>query len=159
MHILSILSWLTPLALAGALPRSSSLTSPTCKAFPGTPSWPSIDTWTRLNETLHGQLLRPDLPGGVCHPEQPNFDEEKCKDVGAGGEVGKGLWSSHDWHTADPLSSQWDNWSNWTCLPRPEAPCSRDGYPAYVVNASTAEHVAAAVNFGVFFYSLLVFPE
>lgn len=147
MHPHTIISLLPSLALAGALPRTSSSSS--CKAFPGSPSWPSADLWTQLNDTVSGRLLHPALPGGVCHKGQPNYDAEQCEAVGADGEVGKGLWSSYDWHAADPLSVEWDNWANWTCLPRTDVPCSRAGYPAYVVNASSAEHVAAAVNFGM----------
>lgn len=147
MHSASIVPFLSSLALAGGLSPSQP-----CKAFPNTPSWPSTDLWNQLNGTVDGRLLQPALPGGVCHPEQPNFDEEGCQEVGANGEAGKGLWSSYDWHAADPLSVQWDSWSNWTCLPRVDAPCSGSAYPAYVVNASTAEHVASAVNFGMFLF-------
>jgi hypothetical protein len=42
----------------------------------------------------------------------------------------------------------WDNWANFTCFPDPELPCGVGGYPAYVVNATTAEHVKAGVDFG-----------
>ncbi|KAM0323137.1 hypothetical protein ACHAQA_008987 [Verticillium albo-atrum] len=41
----------------------------------------------------------------------------------------------------------WDNFSNDTCLPNPAYPCSPDGYPPYVVNATTAEHVKLGVDF------------
>jgi hypothetical protein len=42
----------------------------------------------------------------------------------------------------------WDNFANWTCLPDPNAPCTGKGYPAYVINATTTEHVKAGVDFG-----------
>src|SRR5688500_15292305 len=106
MHILSILTVSSSLAIAGVLP-SPSLSPPSCKAFPGTPTWPTIESWSALNNTLGGRLLRPALPGGVCHPEQPNFDEALCDEIGGEG----GLWTTYDWHTTDPLSVQWDNWS------------------------------------------------
>jgi hypothetical protein len=46
------------------------------------------------------------------------------------------------------VSVMGDVWANWTCLPDPDLPCSASGYPSYVVNASTAEHVKAGIDFG-----------
>lgn len=112
-----------------------------CKAYPDTPSWPSKHAWNKLNAAVDGRLFKPVPPGGVCHEEQPNYDEEECPAV-------QQLWTTYDWHTHDPVSIQWDNWANFTCLPDPEKPCSGDGYPAYVVNATSAEHVKATVDFG-----------
>ena len=58
-------------------------------------------------------------------------------------------WSSYAWHAEDPVSVMWNNWANFTCLPDPEMPCGGvGGYPAYVVNATRAEHVKAGVDFG-----------
>lgn len=128
--------------------------TPICKAFPGGSSWPSADQWAQLNRTLEGHLLRPRLPGGVCHLGEPNFDEVLCEKVGAGGEFMQGLWGSYEWHAEDPLSMPWNNWANWTCLPDQQAPCSRDGYPAYVVNASSAKQVAIGLQFGRLLSSL-----
>ena len=48
----------------------------------------------------------------------------------------------------DPVSTLWNNWNNDTCLPDPKLPCSDDGYPSLVVNATTARHVQLAVDFG-----------
>ncbi|UKZ74474.1 hypothetical protein TrVFT333_002142 [Trichoderma virens FT-333] len=41
----------------------------------------------------------------------------------------------------------WDKFDNYTCLPEENTPCSPAGYPAYVVNASTAEHVKIGIDF------------
>ncbi|KAK7408473.1 hypothetical protein QQX98_009340 [Neonectria punicea] len=42
----------------------------------------------------------------------------------------------------------WDQFTNDTCLPKEEFPCSARGYPAYVVNATTPEHVKLGIDFG-----------
>lgn len=113
----------------------------TCKAYPGTPSWPSRQTWSQLNETLQGRLIKPLPPAGVCHKEQPNYDEEQCATLAQD-------WATYQWHADDPVSTMWENWSNSTCLPDPEKPCSGDGYPAYVVNATSPADVKAGIDFG-----------
>ncbi|KAI9150364.1 VAO-type flavoprotein oxidase [Paramyrothecium foliicola] len=111
-----------------------------CKAVPGSSAWPSTDKWRKLNETVEGRLFRPTPPAAVCHSERPEFNEEACAAVTK-------AWEGHDFHTYDPVSTLWNNWNNDTCLPDPKFPCSGDGYPALVVNATTAEHVKAAVDF------------
>lgn len=121
--------------------------APSCKAYPGSLDWPSTSAWDKLNDDLGGKLLKPSLPGAVCHPEQPNYDPGECNAVQAG-------WVTFDFHLEDPISTMWDNWNNETCLPNPDYPCTPDGYPAYVVNASTAEHVKISVDFGAFLPSM-----
>ena len=126
--------------LAVASPEHAS--SRQCKAFPGSSSWPSPKKWMALNETLGGQLIKPVPPGGVCHRDAPNYDKAECPSVQKG-------WETYDFHAADPVSSMWDNWSNYTCLPDlPNATCTGNGYPSYVINATTPKHVQQGVNFG-----------
>lgn len=114
-----------------------------CKTYPGSPDWPAADAWSKLNDDLGGRLLQPPPPGAVCHPGQPTYDPRKCDAVRAG-------WVTYDFHLESPISVMWNNWSNDTCLPDAAYPCSPDGYPAYVVNASTAEHVKLGVDFGTY---------
>ena len=40
--------------------------------------------------------------------------------------------------------------NNDTCLPEPSYPCSGAGYPAFVINATSSEHVKMGVDFGMF---------
>jgi FAD/FMN-containing dehydrogenase len=40
-----------------------------------------------------------------------------------------------------------NNWNNDTCLPIATYPCSGQGYPIYVVNATCAEDVKKGVDF------------
>ncbi|KAI0397651.1 FAD-binding domain-containing protein [Xylariaceae sp. FL0594] len=112
-----------------------------CKAFPGTPTWPSQDTWANFNHSLGGRLIRPVAPpGAVCHPGQPTYNPEICASVTE-------AWSTTVFHQENPVSNMWQQFNNDTCLIDPNTPCSPDGYPAYVVNATTAQHVKQGLDF------------
>lgn len=122
-----------------------------CKAVPGTPDWPSAKEWDSLNESLAGRLLQPAAPGAVCHSGPGAFDSTECKVVRDG-------WSAYDYHQADPVSVDWNQWANDTCLPVQGAPCSGQGYPVYVVNVTEARHAQLGVQFGEN-YSALFFSS
>ena len=112
-----------------------------CKATPGSPGWPSVQEWASFNQSLGGVLLKPPPPGGACHPGEPNYDTALCSTVAA-------LWTtSFEFHENDPISNAFNNWNNDSCLPSSEAPCSGEGYPIYVVNATKPEHVQRAIDF------------
>ncbi|KAM0254637.1 hypothetical protein ACHAQJ_006606 [Trichoderma viride] len=111
-----------------------------CKAHPGTSSWPSASTWETLNRTLGGRLLHPPPPGAVCHPGQPTYNISQCSKVAE-------EWQTYEFHAGNPISVMWDKFDNYTCLPDENVPCSPAGYPAYVVNASCAEHVKIGIDF------------
>ena len=112
----------------------------TCKSTPGSKDWPSDAEWAQLNRTLSGRLLKPSPPGAVCHADQSTFDTEACSIVQAG-------WNTTIWHTNDPVSSVLNNVNNDTCLPEPTDPCNGEGYPIYVVNATSADDVKKGVDF------------
>lgn len=88
-----------------------------CKTTPDSPEWPSQDAWNDLNEAVGGRLLQPSPPGAVCHPEQPTYDAGLCPAVQAG-------WLNYRWHSDDPVSTDWNNWNNDSCIPDPVYPCS-----------------------------------
>lgn len=130
-----------------------------CKSTPGSRLWPSDADWASLNASLAplvvapggaaataggGRLLQPTPPGAVCHPGQPSYDAALCKAVVQPG------WLDWHFHANNPVSSDWNQWNNDSCLPDPSYPCSGQGYPGFVVNASGAGDVQAAVKFGVF---------
>ena len=112
-----------------------------CKVIPGDANWPSQASWARFNESLGGGLLQPAPPGAVCHQGQRTYDPDQCPVVVDG-------WSSYEFHAEHPTSSQWNQFSNDSCLPDPSYPCDASGYPTFVVNATETKHVQAAVNFG-----------
>lgn len=111
-----------------------------CKAAPGSPDWPSTADWTALNTTLSGALLQPPPPGAVCHPDQPTYDNTTCLSL-------QQKWLLSSYHVEQPISNLWNNFNNDTCLPDPSLPCSPEGYPVYVINATSAEDVKAGIQF------------
>ncbi|KAI0859011.1 FAD-binding domain-containing protein [Xylaria cubensis] len=112
-----------------------------CKAFPGTSAWPSQESWAKFNQSTGGKLIKPGSPpGAVCHPGEPTFNPDECTIVTA-------AWRTYDFHQNDPVSNMWQQFNNDTCLVDPSAPCSGAGYPAYVVNATTAMDVKLSFDF------------
>jgi hypothetical protein len=121
------------------------LTSPAfawhnCKASPGSPDWPSLSQWSALNTSLCGQLLAPPPPGAGCHPDQPEFATTNCTAL-------QESWLTIQFHQANPISNAWNNFNNDSCLPYPQDPCTGEGYPVYVVNATSKDDVKKGVDF------------
>lgn len=114
--------------------------SPSCKASPGTSSWPSPSKWHALNSSLSGRLLQPAPPGAVCHPDQPTYDAALCPAVVT-------EWFTVDFFALDPIASAWPNWNNDSCLPWLPTPCSGAAFPVYAVNATCKEDVKKGVDF------------
>ncbi|KAE9983863.1 hypothetical protein BLS_003521 [Venturia inaequalis] len=132
---LAILTLFPIAQLGNASPAQSS-----CKAVPGNPDWPSDADWTTLNKALGGRLLKPAPPAAVCHRGWSTYSAAACSDLNQG-------WKNSDWHAANPTSSMWQNYNNYSCPPEPNAPCTNAGYPVYVVAAKTVDDVKAAVDF------------
>jgi hypothetical protein len=113
-------------------------TQPQCKGMPGK-SWPNDFTWSILNNSLSGHLLKPSPPGAVCHPDQPTYNPAICATVQAD-------WTLNSFHADNPVSSMENNWNNDTCLPNATL-CSGEGYPIYVINATCANDVKKGIDF------------
>ncbi|KAK4235745.1 hypothetical protein C8A03DRAFT_17560 [Achaetomium macrosporum] len=130
------------ISFASLSPTEATARSPQCKAFPGDPSWPSEDEWSRLNKTLGGALLKPLPPASVCYSTSPNFNAEACRFL-----VNNG--SRTTFYLDDPVTilTQWPQGNTCLLSPNPAGNCTQGGFPAYVVNATTVKHVQAAVNF------------
>ncbi|KAI0124716.1 hypothetical protein BJ170DRAFT_473279 [Xylariales sp. AK1849] len=111
-----------------------------CKATPGAHSWPTEASWSSFNQSLGGRLIRPTPPGALCHQGQPTYDADGCAAVTA-------AWSTYDFHSDNPISNMWNQYSNDSCIPSVSAPCSSSGYPAFAVNATTAEHVKLSFEY------------
>ncbi|CAK7214738.1 hypothetical protein SCUCBS95973_002236 [Sporothrix curviconia] len=124
------------------LAGTSPLAYTECRAFPGTPAWPSAAEWTRLNFTLDGALLQPKPAGAVCY-KGPDYNARTCQ------YVSRIATFTHYWlDTPLDVLTQWPEGN--TCLAsarRVADNCTQGGYPEYVVNATTVKHVQAAVNF------------
>jgi len=109
-----------------------------CKAVPGSPSWPSLAKWAALNQSVDGRLLQPSPPATACH--EPEYNAAVCANIALD-------WTIIDFQPSLPNGNAWDNWNNDSCLPDPNAPCSREGYPVYVINATCSEDVKQGINF------------
>jgi hypothetical protein len=113
---------------------------PLCKAYPGSRAWPSLSRWAALNASISGRLLQPPPPGAVCHPGQPTYNSASCVTI-------QNNWTNIDYHSTNPISSAWNNWNNDSCIPYLPSPCSGEGYPIYVVNATCIDDVKKGVDF------------
>ncbi|PWI69532.1 hypothetical protein PCL_01179 [Purpureocillium lilacinum] len=131
-----------PLLLASLVALSGATRPPnkSCKAHPSNADWPSADDWARLNKALDGRLIKPTPPAAACHPGQPGHDPKRCAEV-------KKAWETTEFHCGNPVSVLLDQFTNYTCLPDAAYPCTGDGYPAYVINATTARHIKLGVDF------------
>ena len=62
---------------------------PQCKAFPGTPEWPSENVWKVFNETLGGALIQNTPLAAPCFDSWPAVeDSAKCSVI------------QHEWSTS-----------------------------------------------------------
>ena len=116
---------------------SPAATQPYCKPIPGSPDWPSIVQWRDLNTSVSGRLIAPVPPGVVCHTKNPLHNTAACTQLYS-------QWSNSSFHAGDPFTTDYNDDS---CLPSSMAPCSAAPLPAYVVKATNAEDVQAAVRF------------
>lgn len=108
-----------------------------CKPIPGTAGWPKPEDWQTLNHEVGGRLLVPKALGAPCHPERPEYNNATCA-------VLQEDWFHTQYHTLTGYSACYnDN----TCLPQATGPCSTEGYPQYVINATGPENVQAGVRF------------
>ena len=109
----------------------------TCKVTPDSPDWPSDAQWQALNASVSGRLIKPTPPAVVCHPDRPQYDNASCNAL-------LSQWTNSSFHLDTPATA---DYNDDTCLPSPDAPCSDDGYPAYVVAATNASDVQEGVKF------------
>ncbi|KAI8631449.1 hypothetical protein F5Y19DRAFT_493352 [Xylariaceae sp. FL1651] len=112
-----------------------------CKVFPGDASWPPDEDWASLNASIGGVLLKPKPAASVCYPG-PDYNASQCQFLVSG-------TSSTRFWLDDPLTelAQWTQGSSCVATLTPTGNCTRGGFPEYVVNATAAKHVQAAVNF------------
>jgi len=111
-----------------------------CRAYPESCDWPSPAEWQALNESIGNRLLRPLPPAAPCHLSEPDYNNSSCAYITS-------QWSNSVFHADNPISTDNNNWNNDSCLPSPLAPCSGEGYPVYVVNATCVEDVQKGVDF------------
>ncbi|KAJ5425253.1 hypothetical protein N7465_000323, partial [Penicillium sp. CMV-2018d] len=124
-----------------------------CKCTPKDSCWPLASEWASLNATLSGCLIKTVPLGSVCYPSQPNYDPVACEDVIKN-------WTTSSFHSSDPSSIADPVSSNSSCTPiypngtslsgDPDAGlrgCTLGNLSPYVINATEASHVQAALKF------------
>lgn len=130
------------LASAG-LPATSATQH--CKASPGDSTWPSINEWNALNQSIHGTLIKTAPAASSCYPGNPFGSSENCTDV-------KNHWSYASYHAMWPESVDYSVYANNSCLPpgvdgySKNKGCSIGGLPQFIVNATTERDVATAMK-------------
>lgn len=121
------------------------VTESRCKVYPGDANWPSDEAWSTLNELSGGRLLAEPAPlAAVCYPDQPSYNATTCASYTVA------QWQRSYMHVDDPIEMLSPVAQGMTCLPPAlydSHGCTRGGFPKYVVNATTPEHVQLAVNF------------
>ncbi|KAJ5681032.1 hypothetical protein N7536_012171 [Penicillium majusculum] len=123
-----------------------------CKCDPSMPCWPATTEWSSLNDTISGRLIKTTPVASVCYRSEPTFNLETCQFV-------RSNWTTWPFHSANPTSVGDPSLDN-ACAPifpngtslsgNSEAGkqgCSLGSYPPYVINATGAEDVQAAVSF------------
>ncbi|KAK4554204.1 hypothetical protein LTR86_008732 [Recurvomyces mirabilis] len=128
--------WLSPCAAAPAN---------VCKCAPIDPCWPSSATWSRLNATVHGQLIKTTPIAVSCYTGS-EFNPATCASVDA-------QWTDARFQALSPIGLDYP--INTTCPPvnltTTQTPagtdCTLGTNPWYAVNATSASDVSAAVDF------------
>ncbi|KAK3390023.1 hypothetical protein B0H63DRAFT_519257 [Podospora didyma] len=129
------------IAFGDATGSNATYKGPKCKIGPGDPGWPTVDEWTKLNNTLGGVLLKPRPPGAVCYPG-PEYDATLCRYLLTTAPMTR-------FYAENPINvlTGWAEGSTCDITPFPTGNCSQGGFPAYVVNATKVRHIQLAVNF------------
>jgi len=128
-----------PLLVLGATAKS------TCKTSPDKSSWPSLNEWNSLNQSIQGTLIKTSPAGSSCYEGNPFDSSENCTTV-------KNHWSSAAYHAALPESIDYSIYGNNSCLPpsvdgyEKDKGCSIGGLPQYIVNATTEHQISTAMK-------------
>ncbi|RKK85070.1 hypothetical protein BFJ69_g1771 [Fusarium oxysporum] len=143
--------YLPTLAVVGSF-VTAALAEDQCRCTIHDSCWPSAKAWNSLNSTVDGHLIRYIPPGAVCYKSHPSYNREACDEVIE-------EWPESKFHSSDPASLHTE-WANAGCTPVYEngtsiygdheagkRGCSKGALPAYVVNATTTDHVVAALAF------------
>ncbi|KAF2964044.1 hypothetical protein GQX73_g9539 [Xylaria multiplex] len=140
-----------PVLIASFL--SSAVSAEICKCVPSDPCWPSSAVWNSFNTTISGRLIQSVPPAAVCYPSRPEYDQKSCGDI-------LEKWTVDGFYSSDPITINGQQWAGDSCNPiysngtsitgdanAGKKGCSIGMYPHYVVNATEASHVQAAVKF------------
>lgn len=51
----------------------------TCRSIPGDAGWPKRGEWSRLNDTVGGQLIETIAQASVCHTSPYKVNHDECE--------------------------------------------------------------------------------
>ncbi|KAJ2980526.1 hypothetical protein NQ176_g2581 [Zarea fungicola] len=115
-----------------------------CRCTPLSDCWPSETTWSEFNSTIGGTLIRNEPIAKPCY-QGIGHDSEKCQDIALN-------WSDSAWLAKFATGYSYPLIER--CAPinaslgfQHYPQCDLGNFPAYTVNATTAEHVAAGIKF------------
>lgn len=116
----------------------------TCKTTPLDATWPSIEHWAALNESIDGSLLRTRPVAASCY-NQATANSTTCNTAIAN-------WTQPAFHASLPESIDYPLYANNSCLPpgttgfTKEKGCSLGALPQYIVNVTSETHIATAMS-------------
>ncbi|KAI0447903.1 hypothetical protein F4803DRAFT_571551 [Xylaria telfairii] len=132
---------------------SSTVSAGICKCAPSDSCWPSTAVWESFNATISGRLIQSVPPAAVCYPSRQEYDQKACQDI-------LEKWTEEGFYSSDPITINGQQWAGDSCNPiypngtsitgdvnAGSKGCSIGMYPLYVVNATEASYVQAAVKF------------
>jgi hypothetical protein len=113
--------------------------------YPGSAGYPTLDEWRALNTSVSGRLLKFSNPGKVCYGS--DFDKAACSKY-------KVQFNNATYVGENPFLTNWPQYAGNPCPPPSENvttagkpdECSSGRYPDYVVAATNAEDVSAALK-------------
>ncbi|KAI0267031.1 FAD-binding domain-containing protein [Gloeopeniophorella convolvens] len=110
-----------------------------CRNQPGDPGWPTNNMWAALNATIGGRLLAVVPSARACR--ELNCTEDQ--------------WTSGIYRQGIPGSMNVYNWEEdynppaQLCLHNGTTQCAQGMVPLYAVNATSAQHIQAGVQFAL----------
>lgn len=131
------------LALTPVDGSSGSLNQSACRCFPGDDCWPSVQEWSKFNQSLEGKLIATIPIASACHDDSFSaYDAKACADLQA-------IWQLPETHYNTPSSVMAPFFANQSCdpyLPK-DAQCVLGTYVQFAVNASDATDYQKTIAF------------
>ncbi|PSR80436.1 hypothetical protein BD289DRAFT_373992 [Coniella lustricola] len=135
-------------SLAQAAPSEPRTNNASCRFLPGDAGWPSVSTWSSLNDTVGGRLIAGSPLAHACYGS--NANEAICASL-------QENWATLDPFLADPVNVQSMLFENTSCSPfygpfsanaaYQNATCSMGNLASYAINITDAASAIAGVNF------------
>ncbi|KAI0902689.1 hypothetical protein F4823DRAFT_621143 [Ustulina deusta] len=115
-----------------------------CRSIPSDPTWPSLETWEKLNETVSGNLISTVPLASVCHSNGSYarlYNDSACS-------ILKQQFDYSEIHFKTPAAIM-PAWFQETCNPfsPTSQPCELGNYASYSINVSTPQQIIDGLKF------------